>query len=180
MTNTLTTLRAAKSALETGLHAVCNYAEDVHEKYAGYYPERHASAERDVTDVRNALDNLTALIASMEAQEPAWIVGEDGLPYPTNGYGIPGTKLYTHPVQPSEPKAEPPKVSFEDHRVQDVYVVLCSDEVPPTGEHWEGFAARRIVDLFAQPKAEPVKEPHPPHRQCGCDDCKPSFEAEPK
>jgi hypothetical protein len=61
---------------------------------------------------------------------------------------------------PAQPKAEPPKVSFEDQRVQAVYDVLCSDEVPPEGEHWDGFAARRIVDLFSQPKAEPVQEPH--------------------
>jgi hypothetical protein len=61
-------------------------------------------------------------------------------------------------AQVSQPKAETPKVSFEDQRVQEVYAILCSEEVPPKGEHWEGFVARRIVDLFPQPKAKPVQE----------------------
>lgn len=49
---------------------------------------------------------------------------------------------------------------FDDPRVQAVYAILCDETPPPTGEHWEGFAARRIVAALAtQPPAvqgEPV------------------------
>jgi hypothetical protein len=45
-------------------------------------------------------------------------------------------------------------VDFEDPRVQIVYDILCEAVMTPEGEHWEGFAARKIVDalivVFAQ------------------------------
>ena len=44
---------------------------------------------------------------------------------------------------------------FDDPKVQAVYEILCNDEAPPKGEHWEGFMARRIVDALAQPEQEP-------------------------
>lgn len=48
--------------------------------------------------------------------------------------------------------AQPPVVGFDDPRVQRVYEILCSDEQPPSEQHWEGWTARRIVDaLYAQP-----------------------------
>lgn len=47
------------------------------------------------------------------------------------------------------PAAVAPVVAFEDPRVQKVYELLCSEEQPPQGEHWEGFVARRIVDALA-------------------------------
>ena len=34
---------------------------------------------------------------------------------------------------------------WADPDVQAVYKILCDDETPPDGEHWEGFIARRIV-----------------------------------
>jgi hypothetical protein len=34
---------------------------------------------------------------------------------------------------------------WQDPRVQLVYRLLCSDEQPPMEDHWEGYAARRIV-----------------------------------
>ena len=34
---------------------------------------------------------------------------------------------------------------WDDVSVQAVYELLCSEDVPPEGEHWEGFTARRIV-----------------------------------
>lgn len=34
---------------------------------------------------------------------------------------------------------------FEDPQVQTAYAILCDDEIAPLGEHWEGYAARRIV-----------------------------------
>ena len=43
---------------------------------------------------------------------------------------------------------------FDDPQVQVVYEILCNDEDPPKGEHWEGFIARRIVDALAQPEQE--------------------------
>lgn len=42
-----------------------------------------------------------------------------------------------------------PKAQFDDPKVQAVYAILCDDAEPPEGEHWEGFAARRIVDALS-------------------------------
>ena len=39
---------------------------------------------------------------------------------------------------------------FDDPQVQKVYEILCSDETPPAGEHWEGFAAKRIVTALRE------------------------------
>jgi hypothetical protein len=48
-----------------------------------------------------------------------------------------------------KPAEEMPAVPFEDPRVQAVYGVLCdTDTLPPEGEHWEGFVARRIVNAL--------------------------------
>ena len=47
-----------------------------------------------------------------------------------------------------------PVAKFDDPKVQLVYEILCSDEAPPKGEHWEGFMARRIVDALAHPEQE--------------------------
>lgn len=47
-----------------------------------------------------------------------------------------------------------PESKFDDPRVQIVYEILCADEAPPKGEHWEGFIARRIVDALAKPEQE--------------------------
>lgn len=46
-----------------------------------------------------------------------------------------------------EPACEP-TAKFEDPNVQTVYEILCAQEKPPEGEHWEGFLARRIVDAL--------------------------------
>ena len=43
-----------------------------------------------------------------------------------------------------------PKARFDDPKVQAVYAILCEDAEPPKGEHWEGFAARRIVDALSE------------------------------
>jgi hypothetical protein len=37
-----------------------------------------------------------------------------------------------------------------------VYDILCSNETPPEGHHWEGFVAAKIVKALAQPEPEPV------------------------
>ncbi len=57
-----------------------------------------------------------------------------------------------------KPAAVAPVVAFEDPRVQKVYELLCSEERPPQGEHWEGFVARRIVDALAAPAAVAVPD----------------------
>lgn len=58
------------------------------------------------------------------------------------------------PVAPEQVVAAP-KAQWEDPRVQAVYDVLCSDEVPPAGQHWEGWASRRIADALS-PEAAPA------------------------
>lgn len=47
----------------------------------------------------------------------------------------------------SQAKSTAP-AQWEDHRVQKVYEILCRDDAPPPGEHWEGFQARLIVDAI--------------------------------
>ena len=37
-----------------------------------------------------------------------------------------------------------------------IYDILCSDEQPPEGQHWEGFVTNKIVVALAQPEPEPV------------------------
>ena len=37
-----------------------------------------------------------------------------------------------------------------------VYDILCSEEQPPEGQHWEGFVASKIAAALAQPEPEPV------------------------
>ena len=37
-----------------------------------------------------------------------------------------------------------------------IYDILCSDEQPPEGQHWEGFVTNKIVAALAQPEQEPV------------------------
>jgi hypothetical protein len=37
-----------------------------------------------------------------------------------------------------------------------IYDILCSDEQPPEGQHWEGFVTNKIVAALAQPEPEPV------------------------
>jgi hypothetical protein len=54
------------------------------------------------------------------------------------------------PAQSGEPVAK-----FDDPLVQSIYEVLCGNDDPPMGEHWEGWVSRRIVDaleLFAAPQ----------------------------
>lgn len=49
---------------------------------------------------------------------------------------------------------------FNDARVQAVYGLLCDDQSPPDGEHWEGWVARRIIAALqsAQPAAAGVSD----------------------
>lgn len=62
--------------------------------------------------------------------------------------------------QPAEPRAD-----FDDPRVQQVYEIICGDNHPPAGEHWDGYVSRLIVDaLFS---GEPVGEIRPDDQ---CDD----------
>lgn len=78
--------------------------------------------------------------------------------------------LYTCP-QPAAQEKEP-RAPFEDSHVQIVYDILCGECEPSEGEHWEGYVSRLIVDAL---RLAPELEPHPPHRHCMCDECKPSF-----
>lgn len=42
-----------------------------------------------------------------------------------------------------------PKVKWEDPHVKTVYDIICCDAMPNNPEqHWDGFAARRIVDAL--------------------------------
>lgn len=60
------------SALETGVDLARGNAEAVHANYKGYYPERHAAADRDVSDMEAA---LTAARAHLEQPSEPDCVG---------------------------------------------------------------------------------------------------------
>ena len=67
--------------------------------------------------------------------------------------------------------AQEPVAQFEDPKVQTVYNVLCAEDAPPEGQHWEGWVARKIVDaLYAapQPAQQPVVTPPCKGMNCGC------------
>ena len=53
------------------------------------------------------------------------------------------------PPPPTQAANSVPVAPFDDPKVQAVYAILCDDAEPPKGEHWEGFAARRIVDALS-------------------------------
>jgi len=125
MNNTLNTLRAALSALGTAIDTVRNYAADTHERYAGYYPERHAQADLDVVEVEQAIAGLTTLIASMEAQpEQGCILCHGKGEYEMASAWLPGQPPQekcmvkcNQCAQPSEPKSEP-TVSVPRHVIE--------------------------------------------------------------
>lgn len=48
--------------------------------------------------------------------------------------------------------------AFHDARVQAVYAVLCSEDAPPQGLHWEGWTAQRIVSALARDTGEAQEE----------------------
>jgi hypothetical protein len=60
------------SALETGVDLARGNAEAVHANYKGYYPERHAAADRDVSDMEAALSAARAHLEHPQASEPAF------------------------------------------------------------------------------------------------------------
>lgn len=77
----------------------------------------------------------------------------------------------TAPAQIASPASQ-----WGDPRVQQVYEILCRDDAPPPGEHWEGFQARLIVDALygASPAAlteaiahakDMVRGHYPNHRE---------------
>jgi len=55
-------LKQALDALETGLDCARDKAENFHESYKGYYQERHAAVDRDVSDIEVAIEALQAAI----------------------------------------------------------------------------------------------------------------------
>jgi hypothetical protein len=69
------------SALETGVDLARGNAEAVHANYKGYYPERHAAADRDVADMEAALAAARAHLEQPTEPAPS-MAGEraDGMP----------------------------------------------------------------------------------------------------
>jgi len=43
-----------------------------------------------------------------------------------------------------------------DKQEKIIYDIVCTDEQPPEGQHWEGFVTNKIVAALAQPEPEPV------------------------
>lgn len=73
-------LQQALDALETGLDCTRDKAENIHESYKGYYPERHAQADKDVAYIEATIEALRAAIDRPEpydqqALEPCGVCG---------------------------------------------------------------------------------------------------------
>lgn len=58
-------MRQALQALETGHDCSIEVANDVHEKYKGYKPQRHAAVDMDVSQIDAA---ITALRSRLETK----------------------------------------------------------------------------------------------------------------
>jgi len=51
-----------------------------------------------------------------------------------------------------------PNCTFEHPLVQIVYKILVdSEDVPPPEQHWEGWAARRIIDAILQSQSRDLR-----------------------
>jgi len=67
-------LREVLDALETGLYCTRDKAEDTHASYKGYYPERHASVDRDVADIEAAIGTLQAMLEQKPSEPVAYMM----------------------------------------------------------------------------------------------------------
>ena len=110
---------------------------------------------------------------SLEAAEPAWIVGDDGLPYPTNGYGLPGTKLYTHAQPVEQPTTPEQELCIDEgcdhHGIPHICITKTSQPVeqPEQGKVFTEAESQAAIDkLKAQEPLVPpqLRDPCP-----GCD-----------
>lgn len=95
-------LAKVKSALETGTDLAAAHAEHTHQAYAGYYPDRHASVDRDVVDMREALAIVERALPAPAASEAPSLTATHGPLHLTNrktaniverGYNIVGYVL---------------------------------------------------------------------------------------
>jgi hypothetical protein len=65
--------KLALDALEPGLDCARDKAEDIHESYKGYYPERHARADKNVAEIEAAIAALQAALAEPSAEPVAYL-----------------------------------------------------------------------------------------------------------
>jgi hypothetical protein len=91
--------KLALDALEPGLDCARDKAEDIHESYKGYYPERHARADKNVAEIEAAIAALQAALAEPQSDP---IVGtrswyENGKLTTIN---LKHSEVYTHPPVP--------------------------------------------------------------------------------
>lgn len=64
MSNKTDALRMALEALETGLECAQEVAARIHYELAGYKPEKHAAADKDVEEIKAAIAALSAQVES--------------------------------------------------------------------------------------------------------------------
>lgn len=146
----------ARDALETGLDYTRNKAEHTHEYYKGYYPERHAAVDMDVTDIEAAIAALTAAIDAPEPEPVATIeisvrgssttidnhFSDAVRDWPCGEY-----KLYTHPPAAREPLSETElRAEFAKLYPGDVGILELAEHNPAFSveaigarHHWRAF-----------------------------------------
>lgn len=88
------------------------------------------------------VSDYTNVLLGQRDNEGFFVQRGDGTKYHYEDYRVEWARPYTTAMRLD------PLVLFEDADVQRVYEVLCSEDAPPKGEHWEGFTARRIVEVL--------------------------------
>lgn len=139
------------SALETGVDLARGNAEAVHANYKGYYPERHAAADRDVSDMEAA---LTAARAHLEHPAPC-----DAGPMclncqPRNADGS---------CSDVNPKSVDYMNGFSDGMA----------EAPECQCHIDGLDDSNSPRVYPSRATEPAPGASALPKFCTCDDCKP-------
>lgn len=122
------------------------YSEETMRAYA----ERLHAARVNSPAIMQAIGLLTTLQSWIGARSPQ----DSGPEEQTLWDQIEAARIALTPLAPAGAPAPAvqqgePLAHWEDAQVQTVYRVLCADEAPAKGEHWEGWCARRIVDALA-------------------------------
>lgn len=65
-----------------------------------------------------------------------------------SGYSLPLYRLCAPKTQRQDSEPVKPHTKFDDPRAQKVYEIICGDNHPPEGEHWDGYVSRLIVDAL--------------------------------
>ncbi len=123
-------LQQVLDALEIGLDCAINKAEDTHDSYKGYYPERHAQVDRDVADIKATIGALKVELEKPEPEPVAYMLttrnfGLGGETWDTTEYRdyqweYDCVPLYTAPTEPNCKFPACHSQEYQDKLVQEI------------------------------------------------------------